>query len=142
MKGLSNLRRGRCSDRSTVYHLTFNTFERVTVFNGFVKARAVIQSLAYCDEHQWSQTIAFVVMPDHVHWLVQPDGKTISELVRVVKEFTKKHHGVEWQKGFYDRGMRSDEETINTARYIIANPKRAGLVTNVGLYSHWDCVFL
>ncbi|MFV3292807.1 transposase, partial [Pseudomonas sp. NY11955] len=28
------------------------------------------------------------------------------------------------------------------ARYIIANPIRAGLVSRVGDYSHWDAVWL
>ncbi|SBT16432.1 Transposase IS200 like protein [Marinomonas gallaica] len=142
MKGYSNLRKGRCSDRSVVYHLTFASLNRVQTFKDFLKARAVIKALAYCDCKQWGNTVAFVIMPNHVHWLVQPYSKNISELVRVVKEYTRKHYGVLWQKSFYDRGMRSEQETIETARYIIANPKRAGLVSHVGQYSHWDCIYL
>ena len=43
MKGYSNLRKGRCSDRSVVYHLTFATLNRVQTFKDFLKARAVIK---------------------------------------------------------------------------------------------------
>ena len=33
-----------------------------------------------------------------------------------------------WQEGFYDRILRSQECTRSVARYILANPVRAGLV--------------
>ena len=142
MKGYSQLRKGRISNTSTIYHLTFATMNRTLYFGDFYRARAMVKALKYCDDQEWSKTVAFIVMPDHVHWLVQPFSKEISELVRVVKEFTCKHHLVKWQRNFYDRGMRSNEETVETARYIIANPKRAKIVHHVGQYSHWDCIFL
>jgi len=28
------------------------------------------------------------------------------------------------------------------ARYIVLNPKRAGLVERIGDYSHWDAIWL
>ncbi|WP_067213429.1 REP-associated tyrosine transposase [Marinomonas aquimarina] len=142
MKGYSQLRKGRMSNSSTVYHLTFATDKRIPYFENFYRSRAMIKALKHCDDKGWSKTVAFVVMPDHIHWLVQPAFKDISELVRVVKEFTFKHYQIRWQRNFYDRGMRSDEEMIETARYIIANPKRATMVNHVGQYSHWDCTFL
>ena len=33
--------------------------------------------------------------------------------------------------GFHDRALRRDEDTLSTARYIVANPLRAGLVKNI-----------
>ncbi|WP_423251811.1 transposase, partial [Pseudomonas viridiflava] len=37
-----------------------------------------------------------------------------------------------WQKGYHDRAIRREEDVLKAARYIVANPLRAGLVTNVG----------
>ena len=47
-----------------------------------------------------------------------------------------------WQTGYYDHAIRKDEDIQAIARYIVANPIRAGLVTKVGDYSHWDAVWL
>lgn len=47
-----------------------------------------------------------------------------------------------WQTGFYDRAIRSDEDVADVARYIVANPIRAGLVKSVREYSWWDAVWL
>jgi hypothetical protein len=38
--------------------------------------------------------------------------------------------------------LRSDEDVIATARYIIANPIRAGIVEKVGAYPLWDAVWI
>ncbi|MGB7814803.1 MAG: hypothetical protein WBL28_00460 [Methylotenera sp.] len=47
-----------------------------------------------------------------------------------------------WQPGFYDHAIRKDEDIVAIARYIIANPIRAGLVKRVGDHPHWDAVWL
>jgi len=47
-----------------------------------------------------------------------------------------------WQDGFHDHALRQEEDLAEVARYIVANPLRAGLVERVGDYSHWDAVWL
>jgi hypothetical protein len=47
-----------------------------------------------------------------------------------------------WQAGFHDRAMRKEENLQAFARYIVANPVRAGLVNRVGDYPHWDAMWL
>jgi hypothetical protein len=47
-----------------------------------------------------------------------------------------------WQKSFYDHGLRSEEDLKGIARYIVANPLRAGLVEHIGEYPHWDAIWL
>ena len=51
-------------------------------------------------------------------------------------------HGPIWQRAFFDHGLRDDEDTAKVARYIVANPLRAGLVTKLGDYPHWDAIWL
>ncbi|MFK5927062.1 MAG: hypothetical protein QM483_10570 [Desulfuromusa sp.] len=43
-----------------------------------------------------------------------------------------------WQKGYHDHALRDDEDLRQVARYIVANPVRAGLVVRAIDYSHWD----
>jgi REP element-mobilizing transposase RayT len=81
------------------------------------------------------ELLSFVVMPDHVHVLVQGRNDA-SDLVRFVQRFKQatgyayKQATKEslWQWSFYDRIIRKDEHVDVIARYIIQNPERAGLV--------------
>ena len=49
-------------------------------------------------------------------------------------------HGSLWQRAYYDRAARKDEDIRQIARYIVASPLRAGLVRDIGDYPHWDCI--
>ncbi len=40
-----------------------------------------------------------------------------------------------WQRSFFDHALRRNEDEIRTARYILANPVRAGLVERANDYS-------
>ena len=84
--------------------------------------------------------LAWVVMPDHLHWLFVLNHSLISEVARRVKGLGC--YSKVWQKGFHDHAIRKDEDIKAVARYIIANPLRAGLVENIGDYPFWDAVWL
>ena len=47
-----------------------------------------------------------------------------------------------WQADYYDHQIKSEKDLINQARYIIANPLRAGLVDKIGDYPFWNCIYL
>ena len=83
-------------------------------------------------------------MPDHLHWLMQINQKqTLSSIVKSVKAKTAQAIGKHiWQAGYYDHAIRKDEDMVSIARYITANPIRAGLVKKVGDYPHWDAIWL
>ena len=42
----------------------------------------------------------------------------------------------------YDHALRADEDVLAAARYIVANPLRAGLVGSIRDYPFWDAVWL
>ena len=96
-----------------------------------------------------ADSIAWVIMPDHLHWLLIPVADPLDAIVRRVKSCSARIVNKRinssmplWQKGYHDHALRKKEEIRAVARYIIANPVRAGLVRNVGDYSLWDCVYL
>lgn len=94
-------------------------------------------------------TLAFVLMPDHLHWLVQLHGGPLSDLARRFKSRSAAaiNHanatpGVRlWQAGFHDHAVRDGQDIRALARYIVANPLRAGLADSVGDYPHWDAAW-
>lgn len=47
-----------------------------------------------------------------------------------------------WQAGFHDHAVRREEDLAGIARYIVANPLRAGLVDAIGDYPLWDALWL
>jgi REP element-mobilizing transposase RayT len=74
-------------------------------------------------------------MPDHVHLLVEGTTES-SDLRRFVKlakqrsgaQYALRHRCALWQEGYHDRVLRAEDDTRVMARYILANPVRAGLV--------------
>jgi len=80
-------------------------------------------------------------MPDHVHLLLEGTENTnLKEFIRVFKQMTsyyyKNDSGVVWQRSYYDRILRRDEDSITVARYILNNPIRRGLVETVTDYPY------
>jgi REP element-mobilizing transposase RayT len=139
-----NLRRGRFSQAGQIYLLTMVGIGRSSVFADFCAARCVVRAMHEPSVVSVAETVAFVVMPDHVHWLVQlKDRASLGDVVRRFKARVSIVLGsAVWQRGFHDHALRKDEDMIKAARYIVANPVRAGLVRRVGDYPHWDAVWL
>ncbi len=141
--GYQQLRKGRFSGAGYIYHVIFTTKSRQKIFDDFDSALRLIKILHSENVAVYAETLAFVVMPDHVHWLFELKDGSVSNAVQRVKSFFTKVYGqAVWQDGFYDHTIRTDESLVSVARYIVANPLRAGLVRSVKCYPHWDSVWL
>ena len=139
----SDLRKGRVSITGAAYHVVFSTKHRLAEFSDFANARQIVRYLKTDSQLNNTQTLAFVVMPDHVHWLLIVSNGTLSDAVQRIKSMYSRHAKNKiWNKGFYDHGIRGDEDLAAIARYIVANPLRANLVRRVGDYPHWDAVWV
>ncbi len=139
-----DLRKGRVSLPGQVYHVTAVTLGRQPVFSELRAARLLVNALREAQVRGEATTLAFVIMPDHMHWLLQLEAPiSLSKLVGAVKAVTA--HGLGgriWQGGFHDHALRQEEDLVEVARYIVANPLRAGLAQRVGDYPHWDAMWL
>ncbi len=135
--------RGRHSQVGRVYHVVFSTKDCAPVFADFTKARIIINCLGTSALQSISETLAFVVMPDHIHWLFVLRFGSKSHCVQRVKAQCSRDSGeLVWGDGFCDHAVSVDEDLKATARYIVANPLRAGLVGDIGDYPHWDVAWL
>jgi REP element-mobilizing transposase RayT len=83
---------------------------------------------------------AAVVMPDHVHLLLQPKEQEpgqwwlLSNILHSIKSFIAnqinkllKHEGNVWQDESFDRIVRNEEEFLEKWNYIRNNPVKRGL---------------
>jgi REP element-mobilizing transposase RayT len=84
------------------------------------------------------------------HGLVVPGAiRTLSSAVQAFKSASSRHvnrvrgsTGPVWAPGFHDHALRRDGDLATVARYVVADPVRAGLVRRVGDYPFWDSVWL
>ena len=89
-------------------------------------------------------------MPDHFHWLFSLSGsRSLNECIKNVKYYSAnrinriiRSSGKVWQVGYYDRAIRKEEDLEGVARYIVANPLRAGIADSVKEYALWDAKWL
>ena len=121
------------------YSLTFCTFRRRRYFeDGMVVAlvlREILRTARACE----FDILAYCFMADHLHLLVQAttSDSPLLPFVKLCRQRTtlavKRAPGtLLWQRGYHERTLRSDERVETVAKYIEANPVRAGLVQTAG----------
>lgn len=138
------LRIGRHSIEGQIYLVTASTAHRQPCFLDFCLARQVVIALRQEELMGRARTLTFVVMPDHLHWLLTlASAAPLSRVVGGVKSVVAHAAGRPiWQSGFHDHALRKEEDVVGIARYIVRNPVRAGIVSRTGLYPHWDSIWL
>ncbi|HBX56836.1 REP-associated tyrosine transposase [Pseudomonas sp. UBA2684] len=143
------LRSGRFSQPGRTYLLTTTVQRREPLFRAFALGRLVAAELRAAHEQGRVCSLAWVVMPDHLHWLVTLEGHSLDAVMRQIKSNSARRinrqlgrAGALWQDGYHDRALRKDADLQAAARYIVANPLRAGLVERVGDYPLWDAIWL
>ena len=132
------------------YHIIACTAGRRRFFANLKYGREVVRTLKWLHDERIGRSLAFTVMPDHVHWLMQLSGtKSLSACVNIMKSFAARRIvadglvvGPIWQRGYMDRAIRRERDLVRVARYIVANPLRAGIVENIGQYPLWDSVWM
>lgn len=149
-RGHQALRKGRASIANGVYLITATTFERQKLFADFGAGCAAARCFEDTRLLGDARMLAWVLMPDHVHWLLQlGERDELSVVANRLKSASARQAnralgraGAAWAKAFHDHALRSEDDLQDTARYVIANPLRAGLVTQIGDYPFWNAVWL
>ena len=144
------LRKGRVSVPNGIYHLTIATAGRAPVFTDPPAAVAACRCFHDPALLPGARMLAWVLMPDHAHWLLQlgetePLHRVVARLKTVSAERVNecgRRSGPVWNRAYHDRALRDDEDMATVARYIVANPLRAGLVRRVGDYPYWNAIWL
>ena len=148
--GHAALRRARRSTPSQIYHVTVVTAGRIPIFLDFDVARVAARGHHDRACLGDSTMLAWVLMPDHAHWLLQlGENDTLEKVVTRIKCSTARstnkvlgRRGAVWGRAFHEHALRDERDLLATARYLVANPLRAGLVTRLGDYPFWNSVWL
>ena len=123
------------------YSLTFCTNGRRRILTEASVARLVIEKLARTATEQQFAIIAYCLMPDHLHLLIEGrcDASNCKTFIKSFKQYSGYYYSQQrkdtlWQRYGFENVLRDDEVTLNVARYILANPVRAGLARTVEEY--------
>ena len=84
---------------------------------------------------QWYDLRAWVVMPNHLHILVQIGETPLSRIIKELKRYTSREAnkilrrtGAFWCEDYFDSYMRDTQQELKTRHYIENNPVKALLV--------------
>lgn len=151
-KGQSgNLRRGRVSEQVRIYRVTTTKDSRQKLFGNVLLGRVVVSAIRHHDREGNTETLAYAVMPDHMHWLFSLNGnRSLDKVMHSMKSYSGKRiretlgagQEIVWQPGYHDHALRREEDLIHLARYVVANPVRAGLVVRLADYPLWDAKWI
>ena len=145
-----DLLKGRFSSPEYIYHVTTCTEARRPLFREFFCGRLVVKEMRELHDDGTLTSLAWVIMPDHVHWLFQlGHERTLSQAMKRFKARSAvsinrvlNRRKPVWQRGFHDHALRREEDLRIVARYIVGNQLRAGLVQHIGDYPLWDAIWL
>jgi len=113
--GTKALRKARCSSPRQVYSITSACICREKIFASYQRARLAAQALNSSRLWPDAKCLAWVVMPDHMHVLIElGDNEPLSLVVQRIKSLI--------------------------AVYISNTPIRAGIAVNIGDYPYWSLI--
>lgn len=118
-----DLRKGRYSEIGRIYHITVVTRQRAPLLAEINHAPFLISCLRDQQERCVARTLAYAVMPDHIHWLMELLHGDLAGLMRNFKSasgfgLTQRigKKGPVWQRGYYDHALRAHEDVRAVAR--------------------------
>jgi len=116
------------------YFLTFCTKDRERVFGSREPVDLVRSQILRAAEDEQFAIVVDCFMPDHVHLLAEgvSESADCRRFIARAKQFSGFYYSRQfrrqlWQRYGYEHVLRTEEDTLGVARYILENPVRAGL---------------
>jgi putative transposase len=122
---------------SGTFFITTITYKRRRLFQVPANAELFLETLQHYRKQGAYKLHAFVVMPDHVHLLLTPNHKSISQVMNLIKGGFSHRFASSfpvWQRGFADHLVVDRAHSESRRDYIHQNPVRANLVTVAQVY--------
>jgi putative transposase len=125
------------------YFVTSTTWQRRSLFVAEPMARLFLQTLYLYRRQGKFQLHAFVLMPEHFHLLLTPDGIPLERAIQFVKGGYS--HAVRerlnstieiWERGFTDHRIRDAQDFEHHRSYIHRNPVERKLVETASAFRY------
>jgi REP element-mobilizing transposase RayT len=133
----------------SIHLVTSASFERAPYFRDFATAACACRGFTRPEALADAALLAWVLLPDQVHWLVElgarePLERVVAGLKAASTRAVRRERGLEgplWAPSFHTRDLRHRQEARTAARHLLASPLRAGLAPGLGAYPFWDTVW-
>jgi putative transposase len=130
--------------RGCIYLVTISTYRQLLNDS---ERKITFDAILYWHSVRYT-VICVSVMPDHAHLICSfgEDEKSedLSKIIRSIKAHTarkinriKGTNGRFWQREFFNRVIRGEQELNEKVNYIFKNAKTAGITENPGDYPFW-----
>jgi putative transposase len=134
------------ADPWTCFHVTTRTLDAKYYLASPTDKHTFVSTLAYRRSLGEYRLFGFVVMANHVHFLIQPKPPhELSTIVQRIKSWTSRHNSAKsanstmWERRFDDNRIENEQEFRKVLTYIHANPVRAGICEDPSQYE-WSTV--
>ena len=137
-KRSDQLRTGRHFTPHHYFHITLVTHRRQPFFVNTAIARTVIELLRYQHNVGNVQSFVFMIMPDHVHWLIKSiDGRYDRSIQQIKSRASRTAQTTLWQRNYFDKEIRDERQLHQAIHYILRNPLEDQLANRIKDYAHW-----
>jgi len=148
-RGHKELRKARVSIPNQIYLMTVCCKDKQPLFLNHEAARAAALILNKVLQSQNSKILAWVVMPDHLHLLLQlAEGETLPKTMNRINSCTAiainkalSRHSPVWQGAYHDHALRDIDQLNAAIQYVVSNPIRAGIAVSLGDYPYWNICY-
>ncbi len=122
----------RYQQTGNFHFITFSCYRRRPYLNRPASRRLFESALERIRKRYGFVVLGYVVMPEHVHLLVnEPKDGTLDRVMQALKLSVTKRRKERpfWQARYYDFNVWNPEKTAEKLRYMHRNPVKRGLVT-------------
>jgi putative transposase len=127
------------ASRPGTFFITTATYNRRRLFQLPANAELLLETLQHYRRAGHYKLHAFVVMPDHLHVMVTPQGIALERVMGLIKGGFSHRLASKlpvWQRGFTDHRIRDADDLETRRRYLHMNPVRGGLARVVEEYPY------
>ncbi len=80
----------RIKDQQALYYCTITTIDWIDIFTRKIYKDILVDSMNYCIQSKGLEVYAFVIMSNHLHFIICTNKEPISNIMRGFKKFTAK----------------------------------------------------
>ena len=130
----------RFQKAEALHFITFSCFHRLQLLAAPEPKDTFEAVLEQVRARHQARIYAYVLMPEHVHMLVnEPPSILLAQFVKALKQTTsrklKGNRERFWQERYFDRNIRGEAARSEVIRYIHRNPVKRGLVASPQQYT-------
>ncbi|KAF0133681.1 MAG: transposase [Candidatus Saganbacteria bacterium] len=133
------------------YFITICAKDKECLFTNERLNQLIIECLLEEKEKTGFKIFVYCLVPNHLHLLLAPSTQeiSVSQFIGAFKSKTARRawdfdiSGTLWQRRFYDRIIRREEDLKTIGQYTLDNPVRKGIVSKwqdykfLGLVDSW-----